>query len=104
MEKIIDEVNKAQLVNDFKLMVADAEALIKATAEYSDDKVAEIRAKTEKSLKAAKARIAETQSVVLAKTKEAAKVTDLYVHENPWKSIGVAASIGLVVGMLIGRK
>jgi len=63
-----------------------------------------VRAKTEKSLKAAKAGIADAQSVVIAKTKEAAKVTDEYVHENPWRSIGFAASVGLVVGLLIGRR
>ena len=85
-------------------MVADAEALLKATANQGGEKLAEVRAKTEKSLKAAKAGIADAQSVVIAKTKEAAKVTDEYVHENPWRSIGFAASVGLVVGLLIGRR
>ncbi|HCI13500.1 MAG TPA: DUF883 domain-containing protein, partial [Gallionellaceae bacterium] len=38
-----------------------------------------------------------------ARTKEAAKVTDEYVHENPWKAVGIAAGVGLVIGMLISR-
>lgn len=104
MEKLIDEVSKEQLVNDFKVVVADAEALLKATASHGGEKVAEIRAKTEESLRSAKARIAEAQSVIIAKSKEAAKATDEYVHENPWKSMGVAAGVGLVIGLLIGRK
>jgi len=104
MEKLFDEASKEQLVNDFKVVVADAEALLKATANQGGEKLAEVRAKTEKSLKAAKAGIADAQSVVIAKTKEAAKVTDEYVHENPWRSIGFAASVGLVVGLLIGRR
>jgi ElaB/YqjD/DUF883 family membrane-anchored ribosome-binding protein len=104
MEKLFDEASKEQLVNDFKVVVADAEALLKATANQGGEKLAEVRAKTEKSLKAAKAGIADAQSVVIAKTKEAAKVTDEYVHENPWRSIGLAASVGLVVGLLIGRR
>lgn len=104
MEKLFDEASKEQLVNDFKVVVADAEALLKATANQGGEKLAEVRAKTEKSLKAAKAGIADAQSVVIAKTKEAAKVTDAYVHENPWRSIGLAASVGLVVGLLIGRR
>jgi ElaB/YqjD/DUF883 family membrane-anchored ribosome-binding protein len=103
MDKLFDE-GKEQLVNDFKVVVADAEALLKATANQGGEKLAEVRAKTEKSLKAAKAGIAEAQSVVVAKTKEAAKVTDVYVHENPWKSVGFAAGVGLVVGLLIGRR
>lgn len=99
-----NEINKEQLVNDFKVVVADAEALLKATAGHSSEKIAEVRAKTEKSISAARARMAEAQSVVLAKSKEAAKVTDAYVHDHPWKSIGTAAAVGVVVGLLIGRR
>ncbi|MGB7816323.1 MAG: DUF883 family protein [Methylotenera sp.] len=104
MDILPSEVSKEMLVNDFKVVVADAEALLKATANQGGEKVAEVRTKTEESLKAAKVRIAEAQSVVIAKTKEAAKVTDEFVHENPWRSIGFAASVGLVVGLLIGRR
>ncbi len=104
MEKLVGEVSKQQLVDDFKVVVADAEALLKATASHGGEKVAELRAKTEESLKAAKVRIHEAQDVIVAKTKVAAKVTDEYVHENPWKSIGVAAGVGLIIGMLIGRR
>jgi ElaB/YqjD/DUF883 family membrane-anchored ribosome-binding protein len=104
MEKLIDEASKEQLVNDFKVVVADAEALLKATAGHSSEKIAEVRAKTEKSLSAARARMAEAQSVVLAKSKEAAHATEVYVHDHPWKSIGTAAAVGVVVGLLIGRR
>jgi ElaB/YqjD/DUF883 family membrane-anchored ribosome-binding protein len=97
-------INKDQIMNDFKVVVADAEALLKATVNTGGEKVAEIRAKAEESLGIAKARMAEAQSAVLAKTKEAAKATDVYVHENPWRSVGFAASIGVVIGLLIGRR
>ncbi len=104
MEKLFDEVSKDQLINDFKVVVADAEALLKATANQSGEKLTEVRTKAEKSLKIAKARMADTQAEVLAKAKEAAKVTDVYVHENPWKSVGFAAGVGLVIGLLIGHR
>lgn len=99
-----NEMTKDQLVDDFKVVVADAEALLKATASHTGEKVAEVRAKAEKSLHAAKVSLAEMQSVVVAKTKDAAKATDVYVHENPWKSVGFAASVGLVIGLLISRR
>lgn len=99
-----NEITKDQLVDDFKVVVADAEALLKATATHTGEKVAEVRAKAEKSLHIAKASLAEMQSVVVAKTKDAAKATDVYVHENPWKSVGFAASVGLVIGLLISRR
>ena len=99
MEKLSDE-----MIADFKVVVADAEALLKATANQGGEKLAEVRAKAEESLKVAKARISEAQAEMLAKTRAAAKATDVYVHENPWKSIGVAAGFSLVIGLLIGRR
>jgi ElaB/YqjD/DUF883 family membrane-anchored ribosome-binding protein len=41
---------------------------------------------------------------LLAKTKAAAKATDEYVHESPWTAIGVAGAVGLLVGLIIGRR
>lgn len=104
MEKIFDATSKERLVSDFEAAVVDAEALLKATANLGGDKLVGLREKTEKSLKAAKAGIADAQSLVVAKTKEAAKATDVYVHDHPWKSVGTAAALGIVIGLLIGRR
>ncbi|MDO9281495.1 MAG: DUF883 family protein [Methylotenera sp.] len=104
MESLANQFNKSQLINEFKAVIADAEALLKATANTSGEKIAEVRSKAEKSLSIAKAKLADAQDEVLAKTKAAAKVTDVYVHENPWRSIGLAASVGVVIGLLIGRR
>ena len=104
MEKLSDQFNQDQLINEFKTVVADAEALLKATANTGGDKLAEIRAKAEESLGVAKARMIDVQAEVVARTKAAAKATDAYVHENPWRSVGLAASVGVVVGLLIGRR
>jgi ElaB/YqjD/DUF883 family membrane-anchored ribosome-binding protein len=32
------------------------------------------------------------------------RVADDYVHDNPWRSVGVAAGFGFIVGLLIGRR
>jgi ElaB/YqjD/DUF883 family membrane-anchored ribosome-binding protein len=92
------------LLADFKMMAADAESLLKATASQGGDKVAEVRARAQESLRAVQARIAEAQATMLAKTKAAAKAADAYVHENPWQAAGIAAAIGLVIGLLISRR
>jgi len=104
MEKLLGDVTKEQLIDDFKVVVADAEALLKATASQGGEKVAEVRAKAEESLRIAKVKMAEAQAALLARTKEAARATDVYVHENPWRAIGVAAGVGVVIGLLIGRR
>jgi len=104
MEKLSFEVSKEQLIDDFKVVVADAEALLKATAHQGGEKLAEVRAKAEESLRVAKDRMAEAQAALLVKTKAAAKATDAYVHENPWRAVGAAAGVGLVIGLLVGRR
>ena len=104
MQKLSYEATKEQLIDDFKVVVTDAEALLKATANQGGEKLAEVRAKAEESLKVAKARMADAQAELLVKTRAAAKATDVSVHENPWQAIGVAAGVGVAVGLLIGRR
>lgn len=104
MENLSDQFNKSQLINDLKVVVDDTEALLQATENAGGEKLKEIRAKAETSLNMVKARIADTQEEVLARTRVAAKATDVYVHENPWRSVGFAASLGIVIGLLISRR
>jgi len=104
MENLSNEVTKEQLIADFNVVVADAEALLKATANQGGEKLAEVRAKAEESLRVVKARMLDAQEALLVKTRAAAKATDVYVHENPWNAVGVAAAVGLLIGFLIGRR
>ena len=104
MSQLPNEVTKEQLIADFNVVVADAEALLKATANQGGEKLAEVRARAEESLKVAKARLLEAQDALIAKTREAARATDEYVHEKPWHAVGVAAGIGLLIGYLLGRR
>lgn len=90
-------------MQDLRIVVADAEELLRATAGQAGEKVSAARERIQENLVAAKQRLAAAQDAVIARTKEAAKVTDEYVHENPWKAVGIAAGVGLVIGMLISR-
>jgi ElaB/YqjD/DUF883 family membrane-anchored ribosome-binding protein len=97
------EVSKEKLLQDFRVVVADTEELLRATAGVAGEKVSVARERMQENLMVAKARLASAEDALVAKSKEAAKATDEYVHENPWTAIGVAASVGVIVGMLIGR-
>lgn len=103
VEKQVD-MSKEQLIADFKVVMADAEALLKATANQGGEKIEALRAKAGESLRAANARLAEAQDAVVAKTRQAAKATDAYVHENPWQSVAAAGVAGLILGLLFNRR
>ena len=100
----LSDITKTQLISDFKVVVSDAEALIKATANQGGEALASVHAKAQDSLAMAKEKMAAVEEALMVRTKAAVKATDGYVHENPWQSIGVGAGLGLLVGFLISRR
>lgn len=98
------DVSKEKLVADFKVVVADAEALLRATANDAGEKVVAARERIQASLNDTKVRLAQAEAAIIDKTKQAARVTDEYVHDNPWKAVGISACVGLVIGVLIARR
>ena len=103
-QPIINDASKQKLVADLKVVVADAEELLRATASQAGEKVSAARERIQASLASAKVKLTEAERALLEKTKEAAKATDDYVHENPWHAVGIAAAAGLVLGILISRR
>ncbi|MFS8086246.1 MAG: DUF883 family protein [Acidobacteriota bacterium] len=100
----MNAVSSQQLTADLKTVISDAEALLKLTAGEAGGKLGGMREKLEGSLKATRERVADMEEAVVAQAKAAAEAADDYVHENPWPAIGIAAAVGLVLGVLIGRK
>lgn len=97
-------ISKDKLVQDLRVVMTDAEELLRATANQAGEKVAAARERIQDSMHRAKVKLAEAEAVMLDKTKQAARVTDEYVHENPWRAVGIAAGVGLIIGLLIGRR
>ena len=97
-------LEQEQLVSDMKSAISDAEDMLHATADQASGKLAELRARIQERLKGAKARLAEAEEVLLAKTRAAARATDDYVHESPWTAIGIAVGVGLLMGLALGRR
>ena len=99
-----DQVTTDKLVSDLKVVIADAEELLRATASTAGEKVSAARAKMEDSVRAAKVKVSQAQDVMVDRAKAAAEATDDYVHAHPWKAVGFAAAIGVILGMLISRR
>lgn len=93
-----------QLMNDLKSVIQDAEAWLRHGGQLTGEEFQAAKAKFERTLHNAKDDLVRMEETVVERTREAAKATDEYVKENPWKAVGVGAAIGLVVGMLISRK
>ena len=94
---------KEQLTANLRRIIADAEDLLAATAGQTDSRLVELRDRARENLQIARDKLADADEAIRAKTREVVYATDDYVHDNPWSSIGVAAALGLLVGVLIGR-
>ena len=93
-----------QLVSDIKSVISEAEEMLGATADQAGEKIGNLRERIKVRLADAKIRLVHAEEVLLAKTKATAQATDEFVHESPWTSIGIAAGVGLLIGMLISRR
>jgi ElaB/YqjD/DUF883 family membrane-anchored ribosome-binding protein len=97
------ETSKERLVADLKTLINDAEELLRATASQAGDKISLARQKIEQSLVEGKKSLADAEKVLFERSKEAVDIADDYVRENPWSAVGIAAGLGLVIGLLIRR-
>ena len=98
------DVSREKLASDLRVVIADAEELLRATAGQMGEKAVVARERIQESMRVAKDKLARAEEVMVDKTKAAARATDDYVHDHPWGAVGIAAAVGLVIGMLISRR
>ena len=98
------QTKKDKLISDVKVVIADAEEILRATAGQAGEMVGDVRAKIQDRLADAKVKLADAEALVVDKAKAAGRAADDYVHDNPWRSVGIAAGVGFVIGMLVGRR
>ena len=93
-----------QIVDQFSSVLSEAESLLSKATHETGEKAKDLRSQAEARLLSAKLKLQELQGQAVDRAKDAARVTDDYVHENPWQAIGIAAAVGLVAGLLISRR
>jgi ElaB/YqjD/DUF883 family membrane-anchored ribosome-binding protein len=57
-----------------------------------------------KTLDAALVKAQEAQAAAIVSAKELASQADGYVKENPWRTVALAAGVGVLIGFILGRK
>lgn len=95
-------VNNAS--TDMKALVKDAQSLLTAAAALTGEKADDMRARGMELLDKAMGKATQYQGQALVKGKELAHTADVYVKDNPWRTVAVAAGAGLLLGALLGRK
>jgi len=98
----MNTVHRDKLMGDLRVVIADAEELLRMTADQAGDAALDIRGRIQTRMNQAKTDLLLLQQAAVAKAKAAGHATD--VHENPWKSIGIAAGVGMLLGLLVSRR
>ncbi|RYF04626.1 MAG: DUF883 family protein [Oxalobacteraceae bacterium] len=89
---------------DVKALVKDAQSLLTAAAALTGTKADDLRERGMALLDSALGKAGKYQDQAVVKSKELAKTADVYVKDNPWRTVAVAAGVGLLVGVALGRK
>ena len=99
-----ETVTVGKLVQDLKVVMHDAEGLLKATVGEVGDKAREARVRLTASLESARTGLVDIEEKAIVRAKAAATATDKVIREHPYQSIGVAFGVGLLIGVLVTRK
>jgi len=91
----------SDLLNDLRSLVVDAEKMLESSvSEHSEEAVSALRTRYE----AASERMGEIYASAKKNVAAGAKYTDETIRANPYQSIAIAAGVGLLVGVLVGRR
>ena len=95
-----NDVTAEKLAADLRLVISDAEALLRATVGQAGEAATAARAKMQESLESAKLKLGPLGEEVAEK----ARAADDYVRANPWQAVGIAVLAGIALGLLISRR
>jgi ElaB/YqjD/DUF883 family membrane-anchored ribosome-binding protein len=93
-----------RVVADLKALIRDSEDLLKATASDLSEKAKDARARLNAALDRANHTCHDLQEQTAAKAREVAQKTDAAIRTHPYESIGIGFGLGLLIGVLVGRK
>ncbi|VYU72717.1 stress response protein ElaB [Metakosakonia massiliensis] len=93
----------SRIDDDLALLSETLEEVLRSSGDPADQKYIELKARAEQALHDVKNRVSNASDTYYYRAKKAVYRADDYVHENPWHGVGVGASIGLVLGLLLRR-
>ncbi len=95
-----NDISAEKLAADLRLVISDAEALLRATAGKAGETATAARAKMQETLDSAKLKLGPLGEEVAEK----ARAADDYVRANPWQAVGIAVLAGIALGLLVSRR
>src|SRR3954463_9034031 len=92
--------NADSTVVELNRVVAQAEELLRTLGEEGGAAAEAVRQRVVRTIGQAKVRLTEAGARARVAATDAARVTDDYVQENPWKSIAYGAAAGAAMALV----
>jgi len=89
---------------ELKSLADTLEDVLRSSSEKPLAEWDRLRSRAESTLKDTRVRLSDTSDKVVHQTKEIASQADSYVHDNPWKGVGIGAAVGVIIGVLIAKR
>lgn len=100
MKKTAVQETEADIANDLRELVRDAEKLLAQSSDAADEKFTELRARMRDALDSSHDQLERAREYA----SDQAKRADEYVRTHPYHTVGIAAAVGLVIGALVTRR
>jgi ElaB/YqjD/DUF883 family membrane-anchored ribosome-binding protein len=101
---IATDAARAAVSREYHNFVADIDDLVKATTLLTGEELTRARARLMERVASARQSVEEVGGAMVAQARKSAAITDQYVHEQPWKAIGIGAGLGLLLGLVLARR
>ncbi|MCQ4307788.1 DUF883 family protein [Pseudomonas stutzeri] len=94
---------QAALIEEFHTLIGDTERLLKHTQDTAGTQTEELRGKINANLTRARQMLKEQEGSLREQGQAAIQCTEEYVHTHPWQSLGIAAGVGFLFGLITRR-
>lgn len=92
-----------KIVQDLQVLLKDSEEMLRLAANVPGEGVGALRAKLGTHVETLQSALGDAQQNAQRRYRAAAVNTERYVRHNPWRSIGIAAGVGFLLGVLTAR-
>lgn len=94
---------QSALIEEFQTLIGDTERLLKYTQDTAGAQAQELRSRITANITRAQGMLKERQGSLNSQSQAAIQCTEEYVHTHPWQSLGIAAGVGFLLGLIARR-
>lgn len=95
---------QSKLIDDLKALVRDGEDLLNAGVGEVNERSRAARERLSQTLQDAKATCQEFEGRTVDRVRAVARDTDQSIRQHPYRSIGIACGVGMLIALLMRKK